>query len=256
MEQGFSLSFLNEFNKKLLDNRKERFLRQDIINRARHPWLRANTVDFDPRLHQFLPKNKRKSLMNNLNDFIRESDFSPLITAAIAYGQLCMIHPWRYANGRTTGALIPYIFNTLGLTKERSFFLSSTFRKNKEKYYLELTKLLKEESWQYWIKYFLESVKKQAVSFQKEIDYIVEIYPKLKREVEKILKSLKLSQIIKAILRQPIFTPSDLYKKHSFSSTQLYSFIGALKEHDYLKTDNRKNHVNYMVSEIYPILNM
>ncbi|MFW6047655.1 MAG: Fic family protein [Candidatus Woesearchaeota archaeon] len=167
-ERGFSLSLLNEINQKLLKHRNRRKLTFKKMHRERQPWLHANTDQFDWKLYMFKDDDKIEKLMGDLAVFIRNSKHHPIITAAIAYAQLVMIHPWRYFNGRTTGALIPLLFNFLELTTERSFFISSPFAMKKEKYYKKVTQLFQENTWDEWIEFFLINIRNQAVNYQKK----------------------------------------------------------------------------------------
>ncbi len=134
------------------------------------------------RLYAYPDEEKVNSLMENLDKFIRNSKMDQLITSAIAYGQLAMIHPWAYANGRATGALIPFLFNQLGLTRERSFYLSGAFCKNKKEYFSKLVNLFQKDDWEDWIGYFLGKVYRQIIAGQKKVDHLMEYCRYVKAE--------------------------------------------------------------------------
>jgi len=160
-EKGFYLELLNDFQQKLLAHRKKRIIAQTELYRKRQTWLVEATKGRDVRLHMQPREDRINELMDNLDRFIQKSNLHPLITAAVAYGQLVMIHPWRYCNGRVTGALIPYIFNSLDISRERTFYLSAVFAKDKGEYYYQLVELFRENDWNGWISYFLQKVKER-----------------------------------------------------------------------------------------------
>jgi Fic family protein len=255
-EKGFSLNTLNNFQEKILENREKRRLSQDKLYRTRQTWLAEATEEFDMRLYIHTCDNIINDLMDNLDNFIRSSKLEPLITAAIAYGQLVMIHPWRYANGRITGALIPYMFNFLGITRERSFYLSGAFRKNKEEYYHQLVKLFKEKDWLEWIEYFINKVKEQAIAGQKKVEYILDFYIKIKKDWDENFNGLKFSRSLNAIMSHPIFTPRDLERECGFKVSTLNHHLYKLQDAGYFRLDNRRRFINYMVSDLFTIFNM
>ena len=84
-EKGFSLELLNDFQQKLLDNRKQRTIAQTELYRKRQTWLVESTKGRDVRLHMQPSADRINELMDNLNNFIRNSKLHPLVTAAIAY---------------------------------------------------------------------------------------------------------------------------------------------------------------------------
>jgi Fic family protein len=252
-EKGFSLALLDEFQQKLLENREKRRLSRDKLYRTRQNWLVESAEEFNVQLYTYTNDNKIKKLLDNLGYFIRKSKQNLLIIAAIAYGQLVMIHPWRYANGRITGAIIPYLFNFLGITRERSFYLSGAFRKDKKEYYHQLVMLFKENDWLGWIEYFLQRVKGQAIGGQKKVDYIIDYYNKIKEDWDEYYNTLKFSRSLNAIMNYPIFTPRDLERKYGFEYTVLNRHLYKLCDAGYLIHDNRKIYINYMVSELYTI---
>jgi len=224
-EKGFSFDTLNNFQKKILENCEKRSLGQSKFYRTRQVWLVEAAEELDVRLYVHTNDDIIKELTDNLENYIRNSRQNSLIIAAIAYGQLAMIHPWRYANGRITGALIPYMFNFLGITRERSFYLSGAFRKNKEEYYHQLLKLFKENNWQEWINYFLRQVKKQAVSGQKKVEHIVGFCSKMEKDVLKQISTKDIKIYSEVMLSHPIFTPKDLERKNGFPKNALDRYI-------------------------------
>ncbi len=246
-ERGFSLELLNDFQEKLLDNRKQRTIAQTELYRKRQIWLVEATEGLDVRNHMQPSQDRISELMDNLDNFIRKSKLHPLVTAAIAYGQLVMIHPWRYVNGRITGTIIPYVFNFLGITRERNFYISAVICKDKKKYYHQLVKLFKTNNWQAWINYFLDKVNEGLMDInQKKTAHILETYKNYEKLINSKRSPLK-GEYLDAIISKPIFTPKDFEIEYDFVLlATLYNYLSELREKGYLVRDNRKKYMNYM----------
>ncbi len=253
-EKGFSLVLLNDFQEKLLDNRKQRIIAQTELYRKRQIWLVEDTDGLDVRNHIQPSTDRINELMDNLDNFIRKSKLHPLVTAAVAYGQLVMIHPWRYCNGRITGALIPYIFNALDITRERTFYLSAAFSKDKKEYYHQLVKLFRENDWNGWISYFLQKAKERLERLnQGKTDSILEEY----RGMSKIFKNTEsaVREVYEEIiLNNPILFTTKIRRSHDYIiDTTLYRYLNILKDEGYLVKDNRRRHMHYMLSSLRKI---
>ncbi len=248
-DTGFSFSFLKNFNQELYKNHMTRDIDSDKIVRHRHPWSIINTNDYTD-------ESKINNLMNNLEDFIIHNSSHPLITAAISYGQFAMIHPYQYANGRTTGAFFPFLLNYLGITKEQSCYISGAFRKDKAEYYRQLGNLMKEETWEKWIRYFLETVKKHSIIAQNKVEHILSFSLSLINEAEQLISSTQAKRVINALLMQPLFTPREIEKGNGMPIGAIDNILEVLIEAGYLVKDNRKRDMNYMFTEMFTIFDM
>lgn len=258
-ERGFSINSLNEFQQALLENRRKRKISSDKLRRRRQCWLYdaiRKKDEHDMRLYAYPCDETKNSLMENLDKFIRNSRKDPLITTAIAYGQLAMIHPWAYANGRTTGALIPYLLNFLGLTKERSFFLSSAFSKEKQEYFNQLVKLFQNGEWDVWVEYFLQKFYDQVISGQKKVDYIMEYTRRIKAEGLKKVFSKNTIFYLDLMLQFPIFTVREVDRKYNLRRSVLLPYVYEMLDTGILLKDNRQRHINYIFNEVFEIMEL
>lgn len=246
-QEDFSLDLLNSFQQSLYNNRNRRRLEQSQLHRTRQGWLVQATKRFDIRLYIHPKEDKIRFLFNDLNNFIRKSQLHPLITAAIAYGQLVMIHPWRYANGRVTGSLIPFLFNHLGITRERNFYLSSIFSQEKEHYYQQLVSLFKAKTWDEWIYYFLRKLQEQLIKINEhKTPLIINTYRNCSNELNK-LESKLTSKYVDTLFSNPIFSKREIEGKYSFINYgTLSDYTSLLIELGYIIKDNRKRHINYV----------
>ena len=256
-ERGFSIDSLNNFQQALLNNRRKRTVTREQLLRRRQPWLYEAIIKqkkYDMRLYAYPDEEKINSLMENLNNFINNNRMDPLITVAITYGQLAMIHPWRYANGRTTGALIPFLFNQLGLTRERSFYLSSAFCKNKKEYFSKLVNLFQKGKWDEWVQYFLEKVYNQVISGQKKIDHLMDYCRYVKAQQLKNSFSRQTLFCADKMLSHPVFTIGKIEKNFGFNKSTVLIYVNYLLEAGILIKDNRKRNVNFIFKEVFEIM--
>jgi len=254
-EKGFTLDVLYEFQEKLYQHRMKRWLSQDKLYRERLPWLIVfNSDEFDMRLHTHPNEDRLDQLFDNLAQFIRESEFSPLVTAAIAYGQLVMIHPWRYANWRTTGVFVPYLFNFLGLTREREFYISKILSQKRDQFYELIYNVFENQKWEDWIKFFIQQVKIKAEKDQQKVDHILEFNQQFRNELIESTNSWKIHRVKKHLMKHPIFSKSDIYSRYGLSRGCVNNFVNTLEEKGYLLTDGRKQYVNFIIAELIEII--
>jgi len=256
-ERGFSIDSLNNFQKALLNNRRKRTVTREQLIRRRQPWLYEairKQKEHDMRLYAYPDEEEINSLMENVNKFISNRKMDPLIIIAIAYGQLAMIHPWRYANGRTTGALIPFLFNQLGLTRERSFYLSGVFCKNKKEYFGKLVDLFQKGNWNDWVQYFLEKVYKQVISRQKKVDHLMDYFRRVKAQQLKNSFSRQTLFCADKMLSHPVFTIGKIEKNYGFNKSTVLIYVNYLLDAGILIKDNRKRNVNFIFKEVFEIM--
>jgi len=258
-EKGFSIDVLNEFQSSLLDNRTSRKHIQEQLIRKRQFWLHDAVKEkngFDMRLYAYPDPETMNNLMENLDDYIRKSKNDPLITSAVVYGQLVMIHPWAYANGRTTGALIPFLFNSLGLTRERSFYLSSAFCREKEKYFSKIVQLFQDREWDKWVEYFLQKVYAQVISGQKKIDHLINYCRDLKATVLKNSFTKEALFYVDKMLKRPVFKVTEVEREFQLRYGALFPYIYFMLDAGFLIQDNRKRNINYVFREVFALMDL
>lgn len=254
-EKGFRIPLLYELQNMILEENKKKRLSSEKYTKRRHFWMEEYTEQNDI-LACISSEDKRvNQLMSDLDSFIRSSNMHPLVIVAVAYGQLAMIHPWGYVNAFLNGTLVPYLFNFLGITRERSFYLSGAFRKDKKNYYDYLSNLLKKSDWKAWVECFLIKIKERAISNQNKIDHIMNFYDKLK-EVYNGNAKWKYMRSIDAMMNLPLFTPKDLEQKYGLQSGSLNHHLSILDNAGYLVKDNRRKSYHYMFSELPVIMDL
>lgn len=102
-------------------------------------WIGGN--DFSPHGAMFVPPHHTRipAAIDDLVQFIRESDLPPLAVAAIAHAQFETIHPFPDGNGRVGRALIHSILKARGLTRHITVPVSAGLLVDLDQYFASLT---------------------------------------------------------------------------------------------------------------------
>ncbi len=253
-KKPFSLDFLRTINKNLFEHKLKRSIRKSKLISERHPWLIVNSKKFDKRLY-YQPEQKIiNNLMKDLKDFSIRDNLSSIIKIGVIYGQLLMIHPFRYANFRSCSFIIPYLFNNFGLTDNNIIYLNGIFRKDRDDFYKVLTELFNNNNWELWIQYFLKKLDEQLIRLIKIVKHVVEFYNNLVSDVNKELNSAKTKRYLTAILENPIFNPADLRRKYGLTIATFGKFKKLMIDCEMITKENKGNFVNYFVNELHKLM--
>ena len=107
-----------------------------------------------------------KSLMQNLSDFVNNSDLSeldPLIKLAIIHHQFESIHPFYDGNGRT-GRIINILYLVINdLLELPVLYLSRFFIQHKSEYYRLLQAVRDSGDWESWVLFNLRGIEETAI---------------------------------------------------------------------------------------------
>ncbi len=107
--------------------------------RQEQVWIGGN--DFAPHGALFVPPHHRRvpAAVDDLVQFINESDLPPLAIAAIAHAQFETIHPFPDGNGRVGRALIHSILKARRLTRHITVPVSAGLLVDLDQYFAALT---------------------------------------------------------------------------------------------------------------------
>lgn len=109
------------------------------IWRREQVWIGGN--DFSPHDAVFIPPHHTRvpAAIDDLVQFIRNSDLPPLAVAAIAHAQFETIHPFPDGNGRVGRALVHSILKARGLTRHITVPVSAGLLVDLDQYFEALT---------------------------------------------------------------------------------------------------------------------
>ncbi len=140
-----------------------------------------------------------------------EADF--LLQTAVVHAQFELLHPFKDGNGRIGRLLIPLFLYQKKVLSKPMFYLSEYLEAHREEYYQRLKAISQDDDWNGWILFFLKAVRVQAKQNSVRVRSIMDLYEKVKIEIQEITHSQYSGYLLDAIFSKPIFQVSDLVKK-------------------------------------------
>ncbi len=235
--EGFSQTFICKLHQIMLDglisNNSNLGRYKTVDNRIVNS---AGTVVFVPPSH-----SETKKFMDELISFMNDSNdgIHPLIKAGIIHSQFESIHPFLDGNGRLGRLLVSLYLFKAKLINFPFFYISEAISQDKSVYYNMLTKSRK-DTYDDWLKYFLNKICVQTFNHIKYIDSLNELYEKTKKSVLECVNSPKYDAIIECLFTQPILTAKYVEDKLSVSHGQAVRYLNTLCENGILLGDDRK----------------
>lgn len=205
----------------------------------------VGTVVFTPP-----PYNETKKYMNELVDFINNgSNIHPLIKSAIIHAQFESIHPFADGNGRVGRILVSLYLYKANVINFPFFYISEAINQDKRVYYNMLTNS-RNNSYDEWIKYFLNKIIVQTGKHIGYIDSLNNLYVKTKCTVQKIINSPKFDDVIECLFTHPVLTANYIEDKLNISHGQAVRYLNALEKAGVLFGDDKKRGRNFYFSEL------
>jgi len=194
--------------------------------------------------------------MSNLEKYINEpnDDLHPLVRIAIIHAQFETIHPFLDGNGRIGRILIPLYLYDVNLIDFPNLFISETLEKDKHKYYRLLNGTRKAEGWNEWVKFFLESVNKQAL---KNIDTIEDIDNLYKKDLERtmdLINSTNVVDLVKTMFQRPIFNVKMISSLAGIPDSTCRRYLSILEEEQIIYSDNKMRNRKYYYYNLLDLL--
>ena len=115
---------------------------------------------------RYIPPNPEDMMnaMSDLEKYINENtEYDPLVRAALIHYQFETIHPFLDGNGRIGRLLILLYLMEQGLLKEPVIYVSYFLKKNQVEYYDRISEVRRSGNYEQWVKFFLEAVDAAAM---------------------------------------------------------------------------------------------
>lgn len=248
-----NLSFIKELHSLLLKGRRGERFRGEFRKTQVFIGEEGSTIE----KATYIPPESILILdyMENLENYILNNKDNPLIKSAIIHYQFEAIHPFQDGNGRIGRLIIPLYLYKKGLLYQPILFLSGYFEENRNQYIDMLHLVDTQQKYEEWIKFFLISIKNQAIETQKLIYQIKNLNKNIKAKTETI-KSPFISKVIEFIFRKPIFSPSEMAKEIKSNRITSLRLIKKLQELKILTSfiPSRKKRKLYVFNDLINIL--
>lgn len=148
--------------------------------------------------------------MDNWERYYHGEERDPLVQLALIHAQFEVIHPFIDGNGRLGRMLVPLFLAEKTLLAWPTFYISSFFEANRRDYYDSLRALDGAESWNRWIRFFLNALTEQSRQNTAKAQRILALRQRLAQQLLSLTRSKHAIPLLDRIFHQPIFEPSSL----------------------------------------------
>lgn len=237
--ENFTHSFIQEIHGIMMENilsPKYEASRGKYKNVDNHIVNSVGTVVFIPPSHKETMK-----YMTELIDFLNDTNdnLNPLIKAAIIHSQFESIHPFLDGNGRVGRVLFTLYLFKANVINFPFFYISEAINMDKSVYYNMLTNS-RTNSYDAWIKYFLNKIITQTTKHISYIESLNTLYKDIKRTIKESINTPKFDAIIESLFLTPVITGKKLSSQLNISQGQAMKYLNTLEEQDVLLGDDRK----------------
>ena len=233
----FNLNLLLRLHATLLDSVRGRNKARGSF-RTEQNWIGAPGSPIEKA--QYVPPAPGKTLMQalyNWESYYHMDRPDALVQLAVVHAQFEVLHPFLDGNGRLGRILIPIFLFEKRLLSRPVFYLSEYIEENRDEYIGNLRALGQNlDSWNNWIRFFLEGLIQQAQVNAEKARSIHSLYEELKRNFIKVTRSRFAIPLLDHIFAQPIFATTHLIRADMPSRPMLTTMLNRLKDAGILKT--------------------
>jgi Fic family protein len=178
---------------------------QNWIGRPDTPIEQATYIPPAPEdLKVFLP---------DLETFMAHAFRDVVVQTALVHAQFELLHPFADGNGRVGRILIPLMLYEKGLMASPTFYISEYFEEHLPAYYDRLAGISESNDWQGWVAFFLQAVEEQATLSIRRAGAILDLYNRMKNEINEVTHSQFAIQTLDALFDHPLLTVADFVKR-------------------------------------------
>lgn len=142
--------------------------------------------------------------LSDWEKFIHADDeLDPIVKMAVAHYQFEAIHPFADGNGRTGRILNILMLNYFGLLQAPILYLSRCILKNKNDYYRLLGEVTSAGSWEEWVLFMAEAVRRSAQSTTKKILAIHDLQETFRTQYYDLSNGLRDANFLAVLFTQP-----------------------------------------------------
>lgn len=216
----FSLNLLKELHAVLLDSVRGRGRGRGAFRRVQN-WIgepgatieEASFVPPDPSLVM--------ELLGNWEKYYHAEERDPLVQLAVIHAQFEIIHPFVDGNGRLGRILVPLFLYERRILSRPTFYVSGYLEAHRDEYVAGLRALNGTESWNRWVRFFLEAISSQAEANAKTAKAVMDLYDRLKAEVLDITHSQYAVPLLDQLFIRPVVSSTDLVNAPGMPTKQM-----------------------------------
>ena len=149
--------------------------------------------------------------MGQLEKFLHDPNYSPLLVAGLAHVQFETIHPFLDGNGRVGRLLITLLLCEKKLLPKPLLYLSLFFKTHRSRYYELLNRVRTDGDWESWLEFFAEAVRDTATQATKTAQALHTRFQEDATTISRLGRIAKsVQKIHEAMIRRPLVTPGAL----------------------------------------------
>jgi len=170
-----------------------------------------------------------KPALVNLNEFMNAPFKDQVVQAALVHAQFELLHPFLDGNGRVGRILIPLMMYASGQMGSPTFYISEYFEDNRPSYYDRLAAVSVRQDWQGWTTFFLQAVSTQATLNSQRASAILDLYRRMKDEINEVTRSQFALQTLDALFDRPLLTMPEFVKRSGIPRRTAFRILDALQ---------------------------
>lgn len=180
----------------------------------------------------YTPPSGKAVLMEMLSDWARfvhsDDDLDPLVRMAIAHYQFEAIHPFSDGNGRTGRIMNVLLLVEAGVLTHPILYLSRYFIAHRQDYYRLLLEVTSKDSWEDWILFVLEGVRRTAASTITKIDAISGLQAEVMTAIRTVTRAGANADLLAVLFEQPYARIANVVERCHVSRPTATSWLNAL----------------------------
>lgn len=194
-------------------------------------------------------------LLDDLERFLHEDAFRPLVQAAVIHYAFEAIHPFGDGNGRVGRLLLPLFLKDRGLLPQPLLYLSAYFERNRASYYDGLMRVSTHGDWDRWLRFFLTGVRDQAIEAADLADALLALQARYRDELQAAHVTANVLALVDRLFINPFVFTSVAQDVLGVSAPTARAAIRTLEEHGVVREITGRNWGRlYQADDIYKLL--
>ncbi len=203
------------------------------------------------------PPGNVPSLLSDLEKYINNesNEETLLIQAALLHAQFEMIHPFGDGNGRIGRVLITLFLVERKILPFPILYLSDFFERHRTEYYSKLLVISKENDWEGWISFFLQSIIEQSKAAEILSKKILELFEQFSETVRLNMNSIHTPKLLELIFINPVVNRKKVSEELNITFPTASSLLSRLVQEGILYTNpEEKRNKDYANTKLIELL--
>lgn len=190
--------------------------------------------------------------IQNLLEYMNDTDENTLICAALSHYQFETIHPFADGNGRMGRLLIMLILNKCGVLEYPVLYLSGYFNNYRDAYIERLNRIRECDDFESWIELFLDALIEQS---KRSIGLIDSLFA-YRKELHESESEINAIRLVDSLFANPYVRKSDVARICNIHLSTAGKLVNDLAEKGTLVeiTGNKRNQI-FVCKKIMDLLN-